>query len=127
LLEVQGISLAETPNFTYGVYLNLPEGEVSAEQARLHYVGAIDFFGKAPGAGHAHAEVKPFDATFDAGDAIARLQRRGRWDVDKLTVTLRPLTPVPPRGQEEAVRTRSEESAKRAKITYKRINLTLAP
>ena len=46
---------------------------------------------------------------------------------EALSVTLRPLTPIAPKGQEENVRKRSEESAARAKITYKAIDVSVAP
>jgi hypothetical protein len=49
------------------------------------------------------------------------------WKPDALSVTLRPLTPIAPKGSEEKLRKQSEESAKQAKITYKRIDRLVAP
>src|SRR5205814_390894 len=96
LLQIEGLSAAEAPNFTYAVYLNLPAGAVPAEREKVHYVGTIDFFGKSD-AGHAHAG-KTFTQMFDVTPVVARLVRSERWKGDDLSVTLRPLTPIPPRG-----------------------------
>jgi tyrosinase len=125
VLDLQGLAVADVPNFTYAIYLNLPEG-AAADVARLHYVGALNFFGKGPSAAHDHA-AKTFSETFDVTPVVARLRRAGRWDPEALSVTLRPLTVNPPKGGEEALKQRTEESAAKAKISYKRINLSVSP
>jgi tyrosinase len=128
LLQIEGLSVSDVPNFTYAVYLNLPEGDVAPEQAQAHYVGTIDFFGKGPGGGHAHGDGDmTFTETYDVTAVVARLREADRWKPDALNVSLRPLTPIPPKGEEEGLRKRSKESAKRAKISYKRINLLVQP
>lgn len=123
LLEIQGISFAEVPNFTYGVYLNLPEDETDPRRIQQHYVGAVNFFGR--GEGHGHDGAKPFTETFDASGTVARLQQARRWNPEALTVTLRPLTVIPPRGQEDELKKRSEDSATKAKMSYKRVDLVV--
>jgi tyrosinase len=125
MVQIEGLSLVEAPNFTYAVYLNLPEGETTAEQAKQHYVCSIDFFGK-EGNAHDHGD-KAFTATFDVTRVVAQLQKLGRWKPDAISVTFLPLTPIAPPGGEAALRKRSEESARRAKISYKRINLLVTP
>ena len=54
------------------------------------------------------------------------LQKAGKW-TDEPTVTLEPLTPVPRKGAENTHAARARESAERAKMSYKRILLTIVP
>lgn len=129
LLQIEGLSIADMPSFTYGVYLNLPEGNVRAESVKTHYVGTVNFFGHDPQSrkdGHGHADAT-FSETFDVSEIAARLQKAGQWKPESLSVTLRPVTPVPPRGGEEALNKRSEASAAKAKISYTRINVLVTP
>ena len=65
--------------------------------------------------------------TFDVTAVVARLQKANRWNPDALSVTLRPLTPIPPMGGEAQLRQRSEASAEKAMISYERINLLVTP
>lgn len=131
LLQIEGLSVAEVPNFTYAVYLNLPADEVDSARAKPHYVGSLNFFGKDSDHGgkpnHKHADAKTVVDTFDVTAVVARLQKANRWNPDSISVTLRPLTPIPPKGGEEKLRQRSEASAEKAKINYQRINLLIAP
>jgi len=92
----------------------LPEDEVSAEREKEHYVGTINFFGKGD-AKHGHAD-KTFTETFDVTGIVGRLERAGRWKADSLSVTLRSLTPIPPKGQEDALQKRTEESSRRLRF-----------
>ena len=131
LLHIEGLSVAEVPNFTYAIYLNLPEEEAAPAQVKQHYVASLNFFGKdADHAGkpnHDHTDGKDLVDTFDVTAVVARLQKANRWNPDALAVTLRPLTPIPPRGGEEQLRQRSEASAEKAMISYERINLLVTP
>lgn len=130
-LEIEGISFQQIPDYTYAVYLNLPEGDISPEQQKAHYVGTINFFGREHvlGAGHGHGAMqggKTFTQVLDATETVARLQRAGTWKSDALSVTLLPLTPGTPSGQ-VAAQQRYEETSRRAKISYKRLSLTVIP
>jgi tyrosinase len=128
VLQIEGLSAAESPDFVYAVYLNLPEDETSAEKVKLHYVETISFFGRtaADRQAHDHGEKRSTQA-FDVTPVVARLREVGRWKPDALSVTLRPLTAVAPKGEEEQVRKRAAQSAERAKATYKSIHLLVAP
>jgi Common central domain of tyrosinase/Polyphenol oxidase middle domain len=125
VVKVEGISADATPGFTYAVYLNLPEGEVSAEERLKHYLGTITFFGKtrAEARGHAHAVADTFDETFDATLVAARLQQAGRWDPENLVVTILPLAPTPPEGARPAAQAKAEAAVKEANVRYKRISV----
>jgi tyrosinase len=125
-LDVQGMSVAATPSFTYDVYLNLPEGEVAPERMRMHRVGSINFFGKGANAGHKHASPT-FDQTLDATATVAHLRELGAWNPKQITVTLRPVTAIAPQGKEEAARARAVASAEAAKIHYKSVSLRVLP
>jgi Common central domain of tyrosinase/Polyphenol oxidase middle domain len=128
ILEVQGLSVAEPPKFTYDVFLNLPEGDVSSDQLRQHRVGSINFFGKGSDAAeHGHGVTGTFAQSLDATATIARLRELGHWDPKNLSVTLRPVTVIAPKGKEADARKRAEDSAGPAKISYKRVVLRVAP
>ena len=134
VVEVQGIRLKETPNFTYGVYLNLPEGVTSPEEARPYYLGSLHLFGKGAMAAKSHGEHAPhaenavndFNQAFDASSVIDKLKRDGKWKGDGAVVTLLPLAPVPPRGAQLKA-ARFEESSKKAALSYRRIVVKILP
>jgi tyrosinase len=126
-IEVQGIELAQPPVYSYGVFLNLAEGDQSYERSRLHYVGAISFFGKAEKHAHGAAAGNSFNQTFDATQTIARLKEAGQWSADALKVTLRPITPAAASpDQEAALQERLKADAEKAKVGYKRIVIQVA-
>jgi Common central domain of tyrosinase/Polyphenol oxidase middle domain len=126
LLDIHGLSVAAVPKFTYDVYLSLPDGEIAPDRLRLHRVGSINFFGKGADADHDHASPT-FDQTLDATAVVAHLRELGAWDPKQISITLRPVTVVAPRDKEAAVRARAAASAENAKISYKRVNLRIAP
>ena len=61
-------SVAEVPNFTHAVFLNLPADEADPARIKTHYVGSLNFFGKDSNHGgkphHDHAEGKAPVETF---------------------------------------------------------------
>lgn len=124
LLQIQGLSAEQVPEYVYAVYLNLPE-DVTPEQAKSYYVGSVNFFGKV------HDEKRPHrradrdisTETFDVTQVVVNLREAGAWKEDELTVTLRPLTPMAPKGNEAQLRQRIEASAKKAKPSYKSVGL----
>ncbi|HXD87059.1 MAG TPA: hypothetical protein VN641_11230 [Urbifossiella sp.] len=124
------MSADEAPDFVYGVYLNLPEREQRTEELlQQHYVGSINFFGKTrvdAKAGHTHA-AEGFTATFDGTAVVAGLQQAKKLDPDALTVTILPLQTRPPSVGAAEFMARGEESAKKAKVTYKRISVRVIP
>jgi Common central domain of tyrosinase/Polyphenol oxidase middle domain len=128
ILEVQGLSVAEPPKFTYEVFLNLPDGDVSSDQLRQHRVGSINFFGKGSDAAeHGHGVTGTFAQSLDATATVARLRELGHWDPANLSVTLRPVTVLAPKGKEAEAKKRAEDSAGPAKISYKQVVLRVAP
>ncbi len=126
LLDIQGLSVAAPPKFTYDVYLNVPEGDVAPERLRMHRVGSINFFGKGAAADHEHAS-STFHQTLDATATVAHLRELGAWDPKHISVTLRPMTVVASAEKAAAVRDRAAASAAAAKISYKRVNLAFRP
>jgi tyrosinase len=129
VLQIEGLSTAEAPNFTYSAYLNLPAEEADPARMKTHYVGTLNLFGKDAGrgnAGHEHGAHASIDA-FDVTEVVARLKKSNRWNPDSLSVTLKPLTPIPPKGGEQALQKRTEISAEKARISYQRISLMITP
>ncbi len=129
-LVIQGIRMDEAPQYTYGVYLNLAAKDQSYERSSLHYVGSIDFFSRTAKHGHAaenDAEPQVFDQTLDATATIARLKEADLWNPEKLTITLRPLTPVAVSDeQEKQIAEELKASAEKAGVGYKRVVLQVA-
>ncbi len=132
VLEIQEITFSEVPSFSYAVYLNLPEGELTADERRKYYVGGVNFFGRGHKERHADGTVHraegpvTFTQQLDATAVLIALRKAGQW-TDEPTVTLEPLTPVPPKGAEDNHAARARQSAERAKISYKRVLLTITP
>ena len=77
-------------------------------------------------ADHEHASAT-FDQTLDATATIAHLRELRAWDLMHISVTLRPVTVVAPHDKEIAVRDRAAASAEAVQISYKRVNLRIAP
>jgi hypothetical protein len=128
-LRISGVSANAPPAFVYGIYLNLPEGNPSVEQQRLHYAGTLDFFSKIAYSpkDHDHGNGSSFSETFDVTAIVAMLQQSRRWQPEKLTITFQPLTPIASQGNEEALRQRLEASAKQAAVTCHYAELLLSP
>ena len=129
-LQIEGLSISDTPAFTYAVYVNLPEGATKSEEMRPFYAGSINFFGKVAGAaqGHGHGKVAAeFTESIDITALVGRLKQANKWKADELNVSLKPLTSVAPAGGEAAVKQRAEASAEKAKIRYRRVNLVVVP
>ncbi len=94
----------------------------------MHRVGSIDFFGKGSAADHEHASATS-DQSLDATATIAHLRELGAWDsmhISDLGDTPRGYGRRPAR-QTVAVRDRAAASAEAAQISYKRVNLRIAP
>lgn len=147
LVRVEGISFDRIPDITYGVYLNVPEGQQASEATREHLLGVVNFFGKdashtvaraaRPG-GHGvqHGAPQPvggggggsFSQTFDATKVVARLRQRGFYkEGEQIRVDLRPLVPEAPRGAEAAASRRVEASTRQANVRYQDVKLLIAP
>ncbi|MGD9649143.1 MAG: hypothetical protein AB7U73_25755 [Pirellulales bacterium] len=92
--------------------------------------GSIDFFSRTAKHGHAaedDAEPMAFDQTLDATGTIARLKEADLWNPEKLTITLRPLTPVAASDdQEKQLAEELRASAEKAGVGYKRVVLQVA-
>jgi tyrosinase len=122
LVRISDLRFAAPPAFTYEVLLNAPEGDITAEAARRHHVGTVNFF-SGHGADHGHEDGGTRNQTFDATRTVARLGEAGLWKDEPLRVTLRPITAEPPEGREAEARRRAEESAAKAEISYGKIDL----
>ena len=90
-LNVEGIQGEENPGFSYAVYLNVPEGG-GAEPER-HHVGNVSFFGieRVKDLGRDHPGGHGLRYAFDVTDVVSDLSAKGRWDPDRVKVTLEPL------------------------------------
>jgi hypothetical protein len=146
LLKIEGIEFDKIPDFTFGVYLNVPAGQEPSEATRDHLVGVVNFFGKdasharvraAHPGGHAGGHAAPvaargdggeFSQIFDATKIVARLRQSGQYkDGDELRIDLLPLVPEPPRGAEAVATRRVESSAQQANVRYRDVKLLVAP
>ncbi len=129
LVDVVGIQFEQSPDFVYGIYLDLPAEPVSEKQLALHYVGSISFFGHGPD-DHAHGEAgadQGFAHTADATAAWDRLEAAGVKVDRDATITLKPITLEPPdNGQASLMQAANIQSAAGAGVTYREIRVRLA-
>ena len=132
VVTVEGLSADKPPTGTYEVYLNVPEAEVRNPTARArYYLGSIDFFGKTEASKrkstHMHqAGGDGFTETFDATPVIARLQGEGRWNPDDLSVTIFPVSTIPPGVDARQIEARAAAGIEAANVKYKRVSLRTA-
>jgi len=89
-LSVEGLSFDSLPDQSYGIFLNVPEGE-TPDFNSVHYVNIITFFGLMHHAGNGHA----INLLYPLEQTIKRLQEAGI-DVSTLSVTFFPTTGVEP-------------------------------
>ena len=127
-IKITGIEYKVLPAFTYGVYLNLPKDETDSDRSSLYYVGSINFFGtnhkhKEQGDNQPENETFKFDTRLDISPAVSKLKSAGTWDPKKISVTLRPISPVAPKGKEEEKKAFYIESANSAKLKYEKIEV----
>jgi plastocyanin len=134
MIDVVGLKFKQEPGYDYGVYLNLSDNEANPERLDLHFVDTISFFGRgfahpAPGAAHARdaAAMRTFSTSLDATSTIARLKAAGLAVGDNLVVTLRPITIVPPPGEEASQQAQNQAAAQKARVTFDRVDVRLAP
>lgn len=123
-LRVKDVAFQAIPSFTYGVYLQLPDSETSAEKLKLHYVGSLSFFAREKDHGHGESSgpIK-FTQTFNVTKPLVRLRAAGVNFNDKIKVTLRPITLKSSQSGESASRARDQEAANKAGVTFSGVDL----
>ena len=132
VVSVEGLAADRSTGIIYGVYVNLPPGERSDDVLNRHYVGSINFFGKT------RAELRKlghdqdhggdeFTARFDATKVLASLRRAGKFEEDKIAVTILPITAIPPGATQEETATKAVAAAARGKVSYKRLSVKVVP
>ena len=89
-LEIEGVEYVKNPGIVYDVYLNLPEE--GGGQPEHHFVGLLTFFGQAVDEKEHHGGHELVHA-YDITDLVNQLRAAGRWDEEKVTVTLVPHHP----------------------------------
>lgn len=82
-LQIEDATSSAPAGVTYGVYLNVPDGEPATDDA--HYVGVASFFGieETRNPDNEHGGMR---LGFDITDLYQRLVAEGRWN-DQVTVT----------------------------------------
>jgi tyrosinase len=91
-LRIEDVTSSEPAGVTYGVYLNVPDGEPATDDA--HYVGVASFFGveESSNPDNAHGGLR---FGFDITNLYNTLEAEGRWN-DQVTVTFVPRYVEPP-------------------------------
>lgn len=91
-LRLDDVTSAEPAGVTYQVYVNVPDGDPSTDDA--HFVGLAAFFGVEQTANpdNAHGGMR---LVFDISELYQRLNEEGRWS-DAVTVTFLPEVVVQP-------------------------------
>jgi hypothetical protein len=101
LVQVEDIEAERDPGVAYAVYLDAPGAPGGPDRERRH-VGNISLFGieALSDPDRSHEGHAGFAHTFDATDAVRALTDQGLWDPKSVTVTLEPITVLPPPGEE---------------------------
>jgi len=102
LLSIDNIEAQRNPPTVYAVYVDLPADPTPAD-LQTHYAGNLSFFGieaaRNPAADKpAHGKRVVLDIT----DMSATLEKLGRWDANRHTITFEPLTLSAPSGRSSA-------------------------
>ena len=136
IVEVIGLKAEKAPRFSYSIYLNLPEEDISAEIKRLYRVGTLNLFGIADHAhdgdeaNHHHSDENDPEENpqsvqrYDATQTVAKLREAGLWDEAKISVTLEPVTPIATTAEDrQPLRAMLEKSSEESEITFDRIDV----
>lgn len=127
-LNVEDIEAEQNPGVVYAVYLDLPSGsdDPDADPVR-HHAGNIALFGieLMNDPDHAHPGVPGFRHTFDITGLVEELSAAGRWDPDSITVTFKPLSPLPPPGEEHRRAEYAADTARAGAMRIGRVSLFL--
>ena len=101
LVSVDDITAKANPGIAYGVYLDLPR-DADVDLRRSYHVGNIGLFGieSMNDPDREHDCAPGFPLRFDATAVVALLHKEGRWLSSGVTVTIQPIEPLPPPGQE---------------------------
>jgi len=135
VLRVEDIKFDAIPNFTYGVYLNVPEGQEPSEQTQDYLAGTINFFarsGEGGPRGHGHGDAAKkggtFTQSFDVTALVERLKAKGQWKGDEnIRVDLRPLVRVSPTGRQAETFRAAEASSQAANVSRGLIQIREIP
>jgi hypothetical protein len=97
-LNLEDIEADQNPATAYEVFVSLPSRS-GAVTDTPHYVGSVSFFGiehmKRTGR-QAGAPPHGFRRTFDITPWVEDLRAQGRWEEDRIRVSFRPVTLIPP-------------------------------
>jgi tyrosinase len=91
-LDVADITSSDIPGVTYGVYVNVPDGDPATDDE--YYVGNAAFFG-IEALGRADSEHAGMRLIYDITDLYNRLNAAGQWS-DQVSVTFVPQYLEPP-------------------------------
>jgi tyrosinase len=86
LLDLAEITASDIPGVTYGVYVNVPDGDPATDDE--HYVGNAAFFGIETH-GRSESEHAGMRLIYDITDLYNRLIAAGQWS-DQVSVTFVP-------------------------------------
>jgi tyrosinase len=89
LLQLEGVTATQVPHGTYGVYVNVPEGEDPADYPFLK-AGLFAPFGLELATRDGHGITQSYDIT----EIARRLYTEGRWDPERVDVTFEAGAPV---------------------------------
>jgi tyrosinase len=120
VVDIVGLKCKTPPSFTYGVYVNLPEGEANESTLNQRFAGTVNLFGIADSDSGEHSKLRTVDLT----KVIGRLKRTSQFNPSKVTISLRPLAPVPTGGTESPDQDQAHRnSAEQAAIQFDRIDV----
>jgi tyrosinase len=121
ILDLADITSTDPPGLTYGVYINVPDGDPATDDD--HYIGNASFFGiesvGRPGSEHAGLRL-----TYDITDLYNRLNAIGQWN-DQVSVTFVAQYLEPPDEEIEMPAAESVRTQRPGNVRVGRVGLFL--
>ncbi len=108
-LNVEDIEGEVNPGSVYGIYVNLPDTPSPADLS-AHHIGNVSFFG-IERARDPQDDEHPHNlrVSVEVGELVNALSTEGRWDLEQMHVSFRPLSLIPPAGSPEPAEPAGED------------------
>jgi tyrosinase len=111
VLHVEDVRSSGPPGVVFRVFLNQPKATISTDPDEANYVGSIALF---QSSAHGHGELPGETFSFDITPLAQNLRERGKWDAEKIGVTL-------------VAKGVGNKSTPRSEVTFKRVSMTIEP
>lgn len=124
-LNIEDVEAERNPATVYEVFIS-PPSTPGRHADTPAYVGNVSFFGieHLSATGPVGDGPHGFRRTFDITTQVEQLRAQGRWDDERIVVSLRPMSPIPPpTGELSAADAQELVEAQAAPVSIGRVSL----